>query len=438
MWKQRTTAHFALEYKKSRNQPGKVVSDMTNSRLHQQARPTQTKVKHLILERYLHTWGGIIINGLRQKARKIGHTFQLHFVYVDCNAASGRYKCEQEDDQRDNPPGPVFGSPIIGITALDELATYAKNEGIKVRRNVILIEKDQTALSELQETLKMKHLDTRVQETQDVDPLEDGQIALVCGDSTTMSDQLNRYTQPPYTFSLFFLDPFGPMGLPLNFVGTIIRQPRHDVIINMPYQDVHKKTGSSRQELVRHHNAMFGHDHWPTITPGDLSRELSLVDCYRQSLESVDSDLTVKTIGLRFPDKERTMFYLYLTTHDPNGAVSMNKILWDANWQEYELRWRLREAKKETICQMRNMFEDQPPEPERPERATKEEIGEHICNLVHGRSLSRRDIYKALANESYFSTEIDQALRYLKKQQLVSFEGSLHHQTIVQGKGKYQ
>jgi hypothetical protein len=33
-------------------------------------RDTQTKIKHKILEKYLGTWSGIILNGLRQVAGK--------------------------------------------------------------------------------------------------------------------------------------------------------------------------------------------------------------------------------------------------------------------------------------------------------------------------------------------------------------------------------
>ena len=34
-------------------------------------RPTQTKVKHTILEKYLKAWGGIIVNGLRGQVKEV-------------------------------------------------------------------------------------------------------------------------------------------------------------------------------------------------------------------------------------------------------------------------------------------------------------------------------------------------------------------------------
>ncbi len=51
-------------------------------------RPPQTRVKHIILEKYLRAWGSIIIHGLKSQSRN------LHFVYIDCNASYGRYAGE--------------------------------------------------------------------------------------------------------------------------------------------------------------------------------------------------------------------------------------------------------------------------------------------------------------------------------------------------------
>jgi hypothetical protein len=84
-------------------------------------RPTQTKVKHTILEKYLGAWGGIIINGLSQHA-----SATIHLVYIDCHASYGRYNGEMEDHATRRDAQPIFGSPIIGVKALDTLAAWAK------------------------------------------------------------------------------------------------------------------------------------------------------------------------------------------------------------------------------------------------------------------------------------------------------------------------
>jgi len=75
-------------------------------------------------------------------------------------------------------------------------------------------------------------------------------------------------------------------------------------------------------------------------------KEQKFVSAYRDVLHSMDKSLVIKLVNLRFGDKERTMFYLFLTTHDPSGALELNRILYDAKYLELELRYRLNVAKK--------------------------------------------------------------------------------------------
>jgi three-Cys-motif partner protein len=418
-------------------------------------RSTQTKVKHTILKNYFKTWGGIIINGWRRNSNT------LHLVYVDCNASFGRYDGELEDKVARRERKPVFGSPIIGVQTLDELAAFATdNAHIKIRTNTILFEQERSIFDELKRSLEMAKLAQRVRETEDFFSLKDGEIAVLHKDSTLMTRKLINYTQSGYTFSFFSLDPYGPKGIPLSFVGEIVRQQRHDVIINVPYYDLHKKTGivpkqsqlSSDEKLLQNYDDMFGNKEWQHIVKGldtdpmregqeallqetkdsdtSLSEkaieagnlELELMNCYKKSLLSVDPGLTVKSIGLNFPDRERRIYYLYLTTHDPTGALKMNEVLWEAGFQEHELRWELMELKKHGPQTPLPLFEYEAPVPQTPQRKTTEEIAKHIHVLFRGKSKTKKDIYSALADETYFNGEVDKALTYLKRKNLASFE----------------
>ncbi len=159
----------------------------------------------------------------------------------------------------------------------------------------------------------------------------------------------------------------------------------------------------------------------------NLEREL--MSCYKESLQEVDKDLTVKSIPMHFPDRERTMYYLYLTTHDPTGALQMNKVLWDASLEEHELRWDLLQAKKWKNQLL--LFDIPAPAPATPQRATTEEIAKHILALLHGKALTRRELYKGMANEPYFPPEVDKALKALRKQERVVFEEPLKNRTLI-------
>ena len=108
----------------------------------------------------------------------------------------------------------------------------------------------------------------------------------------------------------------------------------------------------------------------------------------------------------------------------------MNEILSEAGYQEYELRWSLKQAKSQPIGQLL-LFDLPAPQLQTPPRATSEEIGKHILALLGGRMVTRRNVYSTFAEEPYFASEIDKALRHLKKQEKAFFEGSLRHNTSI-------
>jgi three-Cys-motif partner protein len=184
-------------------------------------RKTQTKVKHTILQNYLKAWGGIIINGWRRKPAP------LHLVYIDCNASSGRYNGELEDSVAKRDPKPIFGSPIIGVETLDDLASWAREEaGINIRTNAILFEYERDVFDELKQSLNMAGLAPRVRETEDFFSLQDSEIAILRKDSTAMASKLVRYTQSEYTkFSFFTLDPTALKVSPSTLLEKLFVNP---------------------------------------------------------------------------------------------------------------------------------------------------------------------------------------------------------------------
>ncbi len=136
-------------------------------------RSTQTKVKHTILEKYLKAWGGIILKGLQRRGATTAH-----FVYVDCDAGNGRYAGELEDAEADRPKSVVYGSPIVGVQALNSLITTARGYEIDLRVNAILIEKIPDRYDELKNSLQMAGYSSSLRETAQFSTLANHQIAL--------------------------------------------------------------------------------------------------------------------------------------------------------------------------------------------------------------------------------------------------------------------
>src|SRR5579871_2322821 len=153
-----------------------------------QPRKSATKTKHYILSEYLAAWSGIIVQGLRGLAAKVGPGFQARFIYVDCFSSMGRYRPEGGEAL-------IFGSPIIGIQNLDNLIPRAHQQGILgIETNSILIEQNKGRYTALLESLRLAGLGERLRNTHDFQTLKNGEIAVINGDCREYRDQLLSYT----------------------------------------------------------------------------------------------------------------------------------------------------------------------------------------------------------------------------------------------------
>lgn len=108
-------------------------------------RDTQTQVKHIILSDYLDTWAGIILNGLAGVAKQLaarGRPFRTRLLYVDGFSYKGRYKGNAGELLRHSTAQtPSWGSPILGIQALERARDFARDRhGFHVETAVVLVE----------------------------------------------------------------------------------------------------------------------------------------------------------------------------------------------------------------------------------------------------------------------------------------------------------
>jgi three-Cys-motif partner protein len=420
-----------------------------------QPRNTQTQVKHQILEEYLIAWGGIIIHGVRraaQKALSYGRPFRVHLVYVDGFAGCGRYAGDHSVLLTEPRSDIVFGSPIIGIRALDRLKPLAKRYGLDVTTNAILIERDNTRYQSLQQSLELADLRARIRQTHKLDTLTDGEIATLNGDFCALSGHIRAYTSGRSMFAFYLLDPWGPSGIPLDtVVAPIVRMDRTDVMINFPYQDLHKKAvrllGQDEipprmESLIDHYDAMFGGREWREIAyeaasgadpeERSISVETALVDFYLDVLKKVDPELIPKSVRLRFPDIERTMFYLFLTTHDGTGALKLNQVLDNARLSEYELRQEYKVAK--VIAKAREVGQltmwdlepaASPGASSRKGKAREEpeinKLAAEIYERFAGQSVQFGQVIREFADSPYYHSDMKKAMTHLKRGKKVTY-----------------
>jgi len=417
-------------------------------------RDTQTQVKHLVLSNYLGAWAGIIVNGLAKTAQSQlsqGRPFQVQFLYVDGFSHKGLYLGDTADLLLGaSANGSVWGSPVVGIQELDRARAFAlKTYGFNLDVRAVLVEERKEHFDDLQESLKLAGFGDRII-TNPVKLLPpSGYVTTIQGDFLQSVDKLIAATAIGYNWTFLFLDPWGPTGIPYDVVSRLIALQKTDVMINLPYYDLHKKQGilhrmweaSSDEGLLRNYDALFGTDEWRKrcrtafASAEDHDRswriENELASFYLERLRMADPSLAVKHIRLQFPDRERAMFYLFLTTHDPSGALALNQILAEAELSEYERKWNYQQAKwvhRSNQVGQRTLFEfglgSEEPPPRVVRTVDAEAVGKHVWNEFRGQQRTKRDVYRFLANSDLFAKDIDRALTSLKKRSLASYGSS--------------
>jgi hypothetical protein len=155
-----------------------------------------SRIKHLILTRYLPSWATIL-----------GSTFDLLY-YVDCFAGPGRY---ESDGER------VDGSAVLAVKAGKEFAARSPRKKL----GIVLVDDDQVQLKQLEECLRSTlpypgnfEVRTRLADSHTLIPKIIGQIR-------------KRQTAP----SFFLVDPYGhPLSLPV--MNDMLALPRSELLIN--------------------------------------------------------------------------------------------------------------------------------------------------------------------------------------------------------------
>ena len=401
---------------------------------HLEPRDTQTKVKHEILEEYLTKWYSIITYGLRghyARYPQLRPQFKARFVYVDYFSYLGAYT---ENNTV------VYGSPVLGIRALDELKRFfsAQTGGLTPTTTAILFEDDNATFDGLMETLQSLGYTSRIKNIEDNPVLADGDILVIHGDSSQYVDRVLKYIEGVTpTYSFHFIDPYGTKGVERRNIEKIISAKGADCIINMMLNYISRWMSVATKETLnpteqahaKFLDLFFGSDIWRRIAhdfeSGAITKEIAeieLVKAYDAILHGADKELTVKQIPLNFQDREQKLYYLFLTTHDPTGACEMNEILADARIREYDYRVNKRQMRIQPTQLDLGIFGDLPDQ-KRPEEPQPDidALAEEIYAICQKRTMKFRDVLREMCNSAYFQKDIKDALGKLRQQKRASF-----------------
>jgi three-Cys-motif partner protein len=398
-----------------------------------------TRVKHEILAEYIDTWGGIIIHGLRSRHKQwadMGKQFVTRFVYVDCFAAEGQYGDSTEEQI-------ALGSPVIGIQALDKLRDWSKRTyQFDIYTNVILAEKDKNKFERLLETLREQGFEERIVINPTLANLENHHIALFNSDYREHLPQIRDFTSQEYTWSLYFLDPYGAKGIDLDSVRSVVTQEHVDAIIYYPYNFIQRRGNTSNLREIRgdkeHKNhlhiqlidKMYGSEKWSRLVVNERAGGNpavimdKLVNLYRQTLQDLEDVIAVKQISLNFEDKDRPLYSLFLTTHDGTGALKMNEILDKANIRQHVYR---EERQSKIPPTQMKLFSDEQFDDLREDKI--QELQVNIASLAtdiyekfRNRRVPYRQLINAYAQSDYYAKHIESSVKTLRRDGRASFD----------------
>ena len=257
-----------------------------------------SRIKHMILQKYLSSWERIL--GPRNR----------RLCYFDCYAGPGVYEFEGQK---------VDGSPIIAVRAAQEY--LAKFKGHQM--TMILVEKDEKQRASLERELAR------------VRPYGEGlQVYVASEDVKEFVPKLLEQV-PKLAPSFFMVDPYGhPLTVPI--LNDILKRPQTEALINFMYYRINMDAGNPK---VQHHlDEMFGNGEWRTqafLNKSGRKREQSFLD-YFMSKINARFKLPFR-IGFDVEDRvarTRTKYYLIHASNHPKAALLMKEVMWPLGDEE--------------------------------------------------------------------------------------------------------
>jgi len=266
-----------------------------------------TRVKHLILRRYLEAWLPIMARS------------QQKILCVDGFAGPGRYIGGEE------------GSPLIALRTLlthsafktpgDHEVEFLFVEGNEARATFLT--------RQLQEFTKELPLPPWVKYT--VAPGEFHRvIAAKLGQIACAGASF------PPTFA--FVDPFGYAKVPLEVIARIVRNPHCECLINFMFKWI-LRAGRRREARVHEQlDSYFDSPDWRlAFKEADPSRRRdALVNLYRRQLEARAGLRYVRTFVMM--DKlNQPRYFLFFGTNSSKGLSEMKRAMWKADPERGEV-----------------------------------------------------------------------------------------------------
>lgn len=250
-----------------------------------------TKVKHILLEKYLTAWIPIL------------GRWNPTICYFDGFAGKGQYH------------DGTLGSPLIALRIADKLSNYFG------KLICFFIEKDRDNFENLQKILERER--PNVKNWQKIEViLQNEEFANVAGDILKYLEE-KRSTLVP---SFFFIDPFGFSGIPFSIVQKILSNPRTEMFFTLMVRDMMRFL--DLPNLESNFNTLFGTEQWKAFRSMP-DCEILLRDLYRKQLHEEANVKYSLAFRVCASEKLQSLYYLIHATNNHKGHSIMKSVMFN-------------------------------------------------------------------------------------------------------------
>jgi three-Cys-motif partner protein len=257
-----------------------------------------TKVKHILLEKYLAAWIPIL------------GKYNPKICYFDGFAGRGEYIDESTGEVL------ALGSPIIALRVADKKADYFG------KLLCVFIEKNKDNYKNLEEVLEREK--SKIKSWEKIEIIkENDEFANVIGQIFDYLEKEGSILVP----SFFFVDPFGFSGIPFKIIKKILSNPRTEVFFTFMIRDINRFLKIPKVE--EHLDALYPTSEWQEIYKMDdwQERDKALLDLYLKSLHEEAGVKYTWTFRVCMDEKYQTLYYLIHATNNFKGHSIMKSIM---------------------------------------------------------------------------------------------------------------
>ncbi len=259
-----------------------------------------TRVKHILLRKYLRVW-----------MTALGK-YNPTICYFDGFAGRGEY-IDRMTGQT------TSGSPLIALKVADDLSEYFNN------LICFFIEKDEENYRNLEEVLEREKPSIKNWQKIEVEKGNDAFANVIDG----IFDNMEKgHILPP---SFFFIDPFGFTGIPFSTITRILSNRKTEVFFTYMVRDIRRFM--ELPELEESFNSLFGTDKWKDVLASSQNPEGALINLYREQLHETAKVNYSWAFRVCTSEKVQTLYYLVHATNNIKGHSIMKDIMFKQSAQ---------------------------------------------------------------------------------------------------------